>query len=123
MPQEPDWQTLVADRQPPRQDAWLVVVPLAADLVRVSELEFYEFMADEQRIFAEGTWLERVEHRAVRFSLIAMPPKLVFVSWRVSALFLLGMYFVTGYPSFDATEGASVYKRKAISFLTLGMIL
>jgi uncharacterized membrane protein YeiB len=106
MPQEPNWRTLVEDSQSPQKGAWPVVIPVVADLLRLSELDFYEFMADEQRIFAEGTWLEMVGHRAVRFSLIAMPLKLVFVSWRVLGLFLLGMYFVRRLTRADATEAA-----------------
>jgi uncharacterized protein len=123
MPQEPNWRTLVEDSQSPQKGAWPVVIPVVADLLRLSELDFYEFMADEQRIFAEGTWLEMVGHRAVRFSLIAMPLKLVFVSWRVLGLFLLGMYFVRRLPRADATEAASGYKGRAVSFFALGMIL
>ncbi|KPJ90722.1 MAG: hypothetical protein AMS18_10160 [Gemmatimonas sp. SG8_17] len=123
VPQEPSWRTLVASRQPARHDAWLVVMPRVAKLLRVSELDLYEFMADEQRIFAEGTWLEMVRHRAVRFSLIAMPLKLAFVSWRVLALFLLGMYFVRTSLNIDRTAETTVYRRTAISFFTLGMIL
>jgi len=122
-PQEPDWQAMIERRQPLPQDPWLVVVPPVADLLRGSELDFYKFMADEQRIFAEGTWLERMEHRAVRFFLVATPLKLVFVSWRVLALFLLGMYFVSRFANLEATDETSLYKRRAISFFVLGMML
>ncbi len=107
-PSEPDWHQLLenerlalqataessvreTDSESIRGAAWIPFPALATALASTAELEFYEFMADEQRIFQSGDFMEMVRHRAVTF-LVSWRLKLVILSWGILALFLLGIY-------------------------------
>lgn len=98
-------------------------VSLASGLFSVNEAELYEFMADEERIFQDGTYAEMVRHRAVNYLFVDLPLKLVFVSWRVLGLFLLGIYFVKRGVFMERDRELGRYKTMLFSGLVLGLCL
>jgi uncharacterized protein len=122
-PQEPDWRELAEASRSTAQPTRGGVFPMMAGLLRFSELEFYEFMADERRIFAEGTCLDMAKHRAVRSLMFGLPLRLAFLSWTVLALFLVGMYLVMRSLITDVSRNTSEYGRAANSLFVVGMIL
>jgi uncharacterized protein len=138
MPADPDWQELLETRreilegsddsvagearEPPDATDALFIVRVTK-LLPVAELEFYEFMADEHRIFSSGTFGEMARHRAATFFMSGMPLKLSFVSWRVLALFLIGMYFARSSRLRGSARSPREWKNTAISAFTVGMLL
>ncbi len=138
MPADPNWQELLETRRTALEGSGdtlsdeagsqlrAATKPLIVRITRllpVAELEFYEFMADEQRIFSSGTFGEMARHRAAAFFLVSMPLKLIFVSWRVLALFLIGMYFVRSSFLIGGGRSPTNWKNMALSAFALGMIL
>ncbi|UCC82612.1 MAG: DUF418 domain-containing protein [Gemmatimonadota bacterium] len=139
LPGEPNWQQLVDERSGPSGQVeedfragsssgsemvtGVTLIPLVTKILRVSELELYEFMADEERIFREGTWAEQVRHRAVSYLVVAMSLRLVFLTWRVLALFILGMYFVKRSLFLERDRNLGHYKTIVFSGLVLGLLL
>jgi uncharacterized protein len=87
------------------------------------ELEYYDLLADEERIFRSGAWMEMVSHRSVFYFMIAMPLKLLFRSAITLALFLLGMYLATA-GLFTSEEFTERFCRKLIGYgLGIGIVL
>ncbi len=139
LPGEPNWQQLLGERggasgqteDPLRAGGasasgiatGLTFIPLVTKVFKVSERELFEFMADEERIFREGTWAEQVRHRAVSYLAVVMPLRLVFLSWRVLALFILGMYFVKRALFLERDRNLGHYRTIVFSGLVLGLLL
>jgi uncharacterized protein len=140
IPSEPDWQELLDNQRSRREIAYATpineyvseenptsvqvsLVSTLFELLPLSKLKFYEFMADEKRIFSEGKWTEMIRHRAATYFLVTMPLKLLFVSWRVLALFILGIYFVKRSIFLETRQKLRLYKKMVISGLAFGMIL
>lgn len=85
----PDWERLASGEGTlPAPVGW-ALRQLATD-----SADFCRFMADEQRIFQEGTWSEITKHRAYAYLLLFLPAKLTFLGLFVLGLFLFGMYLV-----------------------------
>jgi uncharacterized protein len=136
LPGEPNWQQLLDERAGASGDALraggasasgiatgVTFIPLVTKVFEVSERELFEFMADEERIFSEGTWAEQVRHRAVSYLAVVMPLRLVFLSWRVLALFILGMYFVKRSLFLERDRNLGHYRTIVFSGLVLGLLL
>jgi uncharacterized protein len=140
LPAEPSWGELVeegrgavgasddaADRASPESAsaaaARITFLPLATRLFGVSELELYEFMADEERVFRSGTWSEMVRYRAVMYLAVGVPLRLLLVSWRVLALFLLGIYFVKRALFLKVEGDPGLYRKMAVYGVVVGMAL
>ncbi len=132
LPAEPSWGELVeesrgavgaSDESASAAAARITFLPLAPRLFQVSELELYEFMADEERIFRSGTWSEMVRYRAVMYLAVGVPLRLLFVSWRVLALFLLGIYFVKRALFLKVEGDPGVYRKMAVYGVVVGMVL
>ena len=68
----------------------------------------YRFLADEQRIFALGTYQAMTCHRAITYLLSGMPNKVLLLGLPVLGYFLLGMYL--------ARRGFSTTPARAHSF-------
>lgn len=135
LPGEPNWQQLLDERAGASGDSpraggasasgtatGMTFIPLVTKIIRVSERELFEFMADEERIFSEGTWAEQVRHRAVSYLAVVMPLRLVFLSWRVLALFVLGMYFVKRSLFLERDRNLGRYRTIVFSGLVLGLL-
>jgi uncharacterized protein len=133
MPADPNWHEVLEMRRAALDEWNDTPAALSANdnpfivriirLLPVAELEFYEFMADEHRIFSSGTFGEMAHHRAATIFLVGMPLKLIFVSWRVLALFLIGMYFVRSSLLTRGDRSPREWKNLALSAFALGMIL
>lgn len=128
LPSEPDWKALVAQPESLAAQASarvldLTLVPLVARGSPLSERELYEFMTEEERIFKRGGWRERLRHRFVSYFLVGMPLRLLFVSWRVLPLFLLGIYFVERGIFVRSNGGLDRYKTMLYSGLAAGLLL
>jgi uncharacterized protein len=105
-----------------RERAWVPFPSVVTALTSVSKLEFYEFMADEQRIFRSGTFVEMVWHRAAMYFLVFWPLRLIFLSWGILALFLLGVYFAHR-SFFESGQHRRAHQTILFSGFFLGMIL
>ena len=98
---EPDWHRLLEQAHqttPTTAEAfdealWVPFPSLVTALTPLSKTEYYEFMADEQRIFQSGSFFEMVRYRAALVFLVYWPLRFIFLSWGVLSLFLLGIYF------------------------------
>ncbi len=128
LPSEPDWQALAAEpesaaAQASAQVLELTLVPFVTRGSQTAVRELYEFMADEERIFKRGGWAERLRHRYVNYLLVGIPMRLLFVSWRVLPLFLLGIYFVKRGVFVGANAGLDKYKTMLFSGLVAGLFL
>jgi uncharacterized protein len=128
LPSEPDWQALTGDpasqsAQASAQILQLTLVSLVTERSQTGERDLYEFMADEERIFKSGSWAERLRHRFVSYLLFGMPIRLLFVSWRVLPLFLLGIYFVKRGIFVGANGPLDKYKTMLFSGLVIGLLL
>ncbi|MGD8698671.1 MAG: DUF418 domain-containing protein, partial [Gemmatimonadales bacterium] len=128
LPSEPDWKALVAYPESPSAQASarvldLTLVPLITRGSPGGERELYAFMADEERIFKHGAWRERLRHRFVSYLLVGMPIRLLFVSWRVLPLFLLGVYFVKRGIFVESNGELDRYKTMLFSGLVAGLSL
>jgi uncharacterized protein len=139
LPGEPDWQELLdehggaswqgeeatraGDASASEMATEVTLIPLVTQVFQVSEPELYEFMADEERIFRGGTWAEQVRHRAVSYLAVVMPIRLIFLSWRVLALFLLGIYFVKVSLFLERDRDPGRYKTIMFSGLVVGLLL
>jgi uncharacterized protein len=138
-PAEPDWHQLlknerlalqaadesaVSDAGPEsfRERVWVPFPSLVTTLTSASKLEFYEFMADEQRIFQTGTFVEMVWYRAALCFLVFWPLRLIFLSWGILALFLLGVYFAHS-PFFDTGQHRRTHQTILFLGFFLGIIL
>ncbi len=128
LPSEPDWQALTGDpasqsAQASDQILQLTLVSLVTERSQTGQRDLYEFMADEERIFKSGSWAERVRHRFVSYLLVGMPIRLLFVSWRILPLFLLGIYFVKRGIFVGANGALDKYKTMLFSGLVIGLLL
>jgi uncharacterized protein len=128
LPSEPDWQALAAQPDSPAAQAsarvlGVTLVPLVTRHAQAAARELYGFMADEERIFKRGSSAERLRHRFVDFLLVGMPIRLLFVSWRILPLFLLGIYFVKRGIFVGANGGLDKYKTMLFSGLVAGFVL
>ncbi|UCC72941.1 MAG: DUF418 domain-containing protein [Gemmatimonadota bacterium] len=128
LPAEPNWQQLVADPQSQPAEASvqilrLTFVPLLTGRSQDGERGLYEFMADEERIFKSGSWTEMLRHRAVSYLLAGIPIRVLFTSWRVLPLFLLGIYFVRRGIFVEADRKLAPYKTMLFSGLVVGLLL
>jgi uncharacterized protein len=125
LPGEPNWGELAGDRNDAlgQMATRVTFIPLVTRVFQVSEPELYEFMADEERIFREGTWTEQIRHRAVSYLLVGVPIRFLFLSWRVLALFLLGFYFVKVSLFVERDRDPGLYKTMVLSGLVLGLLL
>jgi len=56
--------------------------------------DFLDFLDDEQRIYAEGTFWEQVQHRSIYFVSLNIKLGILMVGWRCLAMFLLGIFLV-----------------------------
>jgi uncharacterized protein len=140
LPSAPDWQQLLEthrmesqattdsnDRNPGTgqlaKTPPFPLISVAKSLTSKSELELYEFMADEHRIFRSGAWGEMVLHRSVNYFFVLLPLKVVFLGCWVLALFLLGIYFTKRSFFLEAGRRRDVYKTMMFSGFVIGMIL
>lgn len=55
---------------------------------------FLDFLDDEERIYAEGTFWEQVRHRSIYFVSFNVKAGVTMFGWRCLAMFLLGMFLV-----------------------------
>jgi uncharacterized protein len=125
LPGEPDWGELAGGPTgagASEESIGLTFIPLVTSALQVSEPELYEFMADEERVFREGTWAEQARHRAVTYLTLA-PIRFIFLSGRVLALFLLGIFFVRVALFVERERDPGLYKTMVISGLVLGLLL
>lgn len=128
VPTEPDWARLAqspAPEAPAPTGAPVageaaepaispVLAPLFAHapaLTGLSEQEFYAFMADQRRVFRSGSWNETARYRAISYFIVGMPLRVLFTSWQIMWLFLLGMYFVQKSLLTDPAERPGIYRR------------
>jgi len=139
IPAEPDWHQLLKNERLALQAtdesvvskagsesfgerAWVPFPSLVTALTSVSKLEFYKFMADEQRIFQTGTFVEMVWYRAALCFLVFWPLRLIFLSWGILALFLLGVYFAHR-SFFETGQHRDAHQTMLFLGFFLGMIL
>lgn len=110
LPTGPDWAQLAEGPAPGARTQGRAAAPLEASALPVPAVlapflagapalaglrdeELYRFMAAEERVFRSGAWEAMARHRAVSFLLVSMPLRMIFLSWQVLWLFLLGMAF------------------------------
>ncbi|MCP4659743.1 MAG: DUF418 domain-containing protein [bacterium] len=124
-PGVPDWQRLAEERR-------AALILLAADdgaatettaLEQDPRLAFFEFMADERRIFQSGSWWEMTRYRAATFFLVGAPLRLTFASWRLLALFVLGVYLVRRFVFLEQRPHRPLYVGWLVGGFLGGMLL
>jgi uncharacterized protein len=136
LPAPPDWQQLAEARSDVVEaqevsaqavDAERIVnltfLPAVKQLLPITRRELYEFMADEERIFKQGTLSEMIRHRAVTYLVVGAPIKLLFLSWSTLGLFLLGMFFMKRSVLLERDVTGGIYKKLLVSGLVLGFVL
>ncbi len=123
LPGEPNWQQLLDERAGASGDALRAGGASASGIA--TGVTFIPLVTKvfEVSIFSEGTWAEQVRHRAVSYLAVVMPLRLVFLSWRVLALFILGMYFVKRSLFLERDRNLGHYRTIVFSGLVLGLLL
>lgn len=128
-PHPPDWAALAAAPSPraeAAQRSWsarIVPVQAVGRLAGIPGSALASFMADEQRVFAEGSFGEMVRHRIVLYMGVAMPLRLVFTAWLVLGLFLFGAFLAKSGVFVDGAVDRGRYVRMASVGLSVGLPL
>jgi len=128
-PRAPDWAALSSApsaRADAAQRAWATrVLPARAigRLAGIPDSALAQFMADERRVFAEGSYGEMVRHRAVLYLGVAMPLRLAFTAWVVLGLFLFGVFLARSGVFVDGGADRGRYVRMASAGLSVGLPL
>jgi uncharacterized protein len=84
--------------------------------------EFFEFMADEERVYQSGTWSDMVLHRSATYAMIWFAMLIVY-NWRVLAMFLLGIYFIRRRVFTEPDRHRGTYRRMVGIGLGVGLPL
>lgn len=84
---------------------------------------FFQFMADEERIYQSGTWGEMVLHRSATYALMLLFANLMTFGGRCLALFFLGIAMIRVGLFDDPQRHRPAFRRLLIFGLALGVPL
>jgi len=136
-PQPPDWNRLAAAQRgrEAQPGATQALDPRTADFIArnaaavlaaldVPPPALVRTMADESRIYRDGSWLEITRHRAIAALLFATPSKVAFLGLYVLTCFLLGMSLARrGWFVEMRDADLSRYRRLLLAGVPLGLCL
>ncbi|MFC1791353.1 DUF418 domain-containing protein [Gemmatimonadota bacterium] len=125
LPGEPRWAELAgsAPGEGGSPSVSATLLPAVAEVLDVPQGELFGFLADEERILRQGTFAEGVKFRALVTYGVDLPLRITYLSWRLWALFLVGILLGRRGVFMEAGEGRASMGRLALACGLGGILL